>query len=195
MIAVCLGPGLTAQSVPTIKDGQITGAGFVIAVPADILVETAATPETLHGFYIELPPLPKDAPIVRSSPTRRSAYRYIAFDTKWDVGDLPSLNAVVDRITSNILEYIPSEIVAPGPVSLDANLPARLGTLPARRLVIKYKNTAKQPAIRQIIVAYNPRKDASAIIYLLTLNTTAQNFQEDVNLFSKILSGFKLSDQ
>ena len=126
---------------------------------------------------------------------RDSGYRYIAFDTKWDIGDMPSLDKVVDNLTSNILDRMPPEIVGDGPVMLEANLPARLGTLPARRLVIKYRNSQKKPAIRQVIVGYRVRKDAGAIIYFLTLNTTQQNFQEDIGLFSKILAGFKLTDQ
>jgi len=187
---------LAAQSAPTVSDGKVTGAGFTVAIPGDILVEPAATAETLHGFYIDLPPRPKDASLLRrSGASHRSSYRYIAFDTRWDVGDMPSLDAVVENITSNILDNIPPEIVAAGAVTLDANLPARLGTVPARRLVIKYRNTAKQPAIRQVIVAYNARKDAGAVVYLLILNTTQQDFQQDVNLFSKVLAGFKLTDQ
>jgi hypothetical protein len=194
-LALCLGQHSLGQSVPILKDNQVTGSGFVVSLPPDVLVETAATVESLHGFYIELPPLPKETSRVRSPLTARSnIYRYIAFDTKWDVGDMPSLEAVVEHIKSNVLDNIPTELVAPGPVTLEENLPTRLGTLPARRLVIRYKNTAKEPAVRQVIVGYNARKDASAIIYLLTLNTTAQNFQEDLKVFSKVLSGFKLSE-
>ncbi len=182
-----------AQSVPTVKDGQVIGAGFVITLPADIAVETAGTDESTHGFYLDLPPRSGNAPIRREGHT--SSYRYIAFDTKWDIGDMPSLDKVVDNITGNILDHIPPEIVGYGPVMLEANLPARLGTVPARRLIIKYRNSQKKPAIRQIIVAYHARKDAAAIIYFLTLNTTQQSFQDDIGLFSKILSGFKLTDQ
>ncbi len=182
-----------AQSVPTVKEGQVTGAGFVITLPTDIVVEPAGTNESTHGFYLDLPPRSGNAPIRREG--HDSSYRYIAFDTKWDIGDMPSLDKVVDSLTSNILEHIPPEIVGEGPVMLEANLPARLGTLPARRLIIKYRNSQKKPAIRQIIVGYHARKDAAAIIYFLTLNTTQQNFQDDIGLFSKILSGFKLTDQ
>ncbi|MGZ5178745.1 MAG: hypothetical protein ACXWCW_31880 [Burkholderiales bacterium] len=195
-LALSLASFSLAQSVPTVKDNTVTGTGFVITAPVNLLIETAATAETLHGFYIDLPPQAVDKETsLRRTAARSSSYRYIAFDTLWDVGDMPSLNAVVESITSNILDHVPADLVAPGPVMLDANLPVRLGTLPARRLVIKYRNTAKQPAVRQVIVAYNARKDAAAVVYLLTLNTTQQDFQEDVNVFSKILSGFKLTSQ
>lgn len=196
-LALCILPQARAQSTPTVKDGLVTGAGFTFTLPADLLAKPAYSDETLHGFYIPLAPTvgDKEAATLRRSSGRPSNYRYIAFDTRWDVGDMPSLDAVVQSVTSNILDNIPPEIVGPGDVLLDANLPVRLGTLPARRLVIKYRNTAKQPAIRQVIVAYYARKDASAIVYLLTLNTTEQNFREDVNIFSKVLAGFKLTGQ
>jgi len=196
-MAICLAllsiASATGQSIPTVKDGQVTGAGFTITLPADITVDPGATNETTHGFFVELPPRSSNAPVRREG--RDSGYRYIAFDTKWDIGDMPSLDKVVDNLTSNILDRMPPEIVGDGPVMLEANLPARLGTLPARRLVIKYRNSQKKPAIRQVIVGYRVRKDAGAIIYFLTLNTTQQNFQEDIGLFSKILAGFKLTDQ
>jgi len=196
-LALWVLPPARAQSVPTIKDGQVSGAGFTFTLPADLLAKPAYSDETQHGFYIPLPPaiLEKETATLRRSGGHPSNYRYIAFDTRWDIGDMPSLDAVVQSFTSNILDNIPPEIVGSGDVLLDANLPVRLGTLPARRLVIKYRNTAKQPAIRQVIVAYYARKDASAIVYLLTLNTTEQNFREDVNVFSKVLAGFKLSGQ
>ena len=175
------------------KDNEVTGAGFVVTLPADIAVEPGSTSESAHGFYIDLPPRSKDTPLRRAG--HESSFRYIAFDTKWDIGDMPSIDSVIDQLTSNILDHIPPEIVGYGPVTLDANLPARLGTLPARRLIIKYRNTEKKPAVRQIIIAYRTRKDAAAMVYFLTLNTTAEHFQEDIGVFSKILAGFKLTDQ
>lgn len=196
-LALCFLPPARAQSAPAVKDGQVSGAGFTFILPADLLAKPGYSDETLHGFYIPLAPTvgEKETATLRRSSGHPFNYRYIAFDTRWDIGDMPSLDAVVQSITSNILDNIPPEIVAPGDVVLDANLPVRLGTLPARRLVIKYRNTAKQQAIRQVIVAYYARKDASAIVYLLTLNTTEQNFREDVNVFSKVLAGFKLTGQ
>ena len=189
-----------AQSVPTCKDGIISGNGFTVTLPHNLVVDMATTPETLHGFYISLPAKYASndkpaSPTLRRLGTHSPSYRYIAFDTKWGVGDMPSLNAVVESMTSNILDYIPAELVGSGSVMLEGNLPARLGTLPARRLVLNYRNSGKQPAIRQVVVAYRTRKDASAVVYLLTLNTTRDGFQEDVEVFSKVLAGFKLTDQ
>jgi len=177
--------------VPQVKDGTIAGTGFTITLPPDIKVEPSANEETLHGFLIDLAPNVPGAPAKSNRP---AIYRYIAFDTRWDTGDMPSLDAVVEDITSNLLGHIPPEIVGVGDVSVTANLPAKLGTLPARRLVITYRNTERKPAIRQVIIAYNARKDASAIVYFLILNTTQQNFQEDVGVFSKVMAGFKLTD-
>lgn len=180
-----------AQSIET-KDGKVTGPGFVIAPPSGVTVDVGATPESAHGFYVALPPQPADSP-TRTALTR--TYRYIAFNAKWDAGDMPSLQAVVDSITSNVVATIPSYLVTYGDIVIDGNFPARLGTLPARRLVLKFKNSEHKPAIRQIIVAYNARKDASAMVYFLVLNTTEQNFQEDLGVFGKFLAGFKVTGQ
>ena len=193
-LALLLTAASVGQSPPQVKDGKISGAGFVITLPPDLAVEIAATSESEHGFSIDLPPRPVGSVQLRSSRTPTS-YRYIAFDTKWDSGDMPSLDAVVNNISSNLLDSVPADLVNAGEISLDGNFPARLGSLPARRLILKYRNTQHKPAIRQIIVAYNARKDASAIVYMLILNTTEQNFQEDVSIFSKVIAGFKLADQ
>jgi hypothetical protein len=190
-VALWLCSAAMAQAVPQLKDGKVTGAGFVITLPPGINVQVAANPQSAHGFFLELPPRTDD----ERSNDPEIAYRYIAFDTKWDVGDMPSLDDAVQNITRNILQYIPAELVRHGQVSVDASLPARLGSLPARRLVLKYENTKREPAIGQMVIAYHARKDASAIVYLLVLNTTEQNFHEDVSLFSKVMAGFKLADQ
>ena len=182
---------LTAQSIE-VKDAKVTGPGFVIALPPGLTVEVGANSESAHGFYLALPPQAAD---VAASPGLTRTYRYIAFDAKWDAGDMPSLEAAVASITNNVLGSIPSYIVHSGDIVIDGNFPARLGTVPARRLVLKFKNAEHKPAIRQIIVAYNARKDASAIVYFLVLNTTEQNFQEDLGVFGKILAGFKVTEQ
>jgi hypothetical protein len=180
-----------AQSVSQSKDGKVTGPGFVVTLPASIVAEPAATPECEHGFYIELPPRPADS-AARAHPPL--SYRYIALDTRWDAGDLPSLDDAVATITSNLLASVPAELVSPGDLTLEANLPARLGTIPARRLVIRYRNARHQPAIRQVIVAYHARKDAAAIVYILVLNTTEENFQEDVEVLGKVMASFKVTE-
>jgi hypothetical protein len=181
-----------AQSVQE-KDGKVTGPGFVITLPPGIAVDLAtASPESEHGFFLALPLTSSDAP-VPSTPTR--TYRYIAFQTRWDLSDLPSLDAVVQAITSNIVAYVPSDIVNYGDILLAGNFPARLGTLPARRLILKFKNNQHKLAIRQMIIAYNARKDAGAIVYFLVLNTTDQSFDDDIDIFGKILAGFKVNSQ
>jgi hypothetical protein len=180
-----------AQNVPEISDGKVIGASFTIALPPNVVAEISATPETLHGFQIDLTPHFSGAVLRKTGAP--STFRYIAFDTRWDAGDMPSLEAVVQDITSHVLKYVPEELVGSGDLSLTGNLPARLGSLPARRLVMSYRNSDKRPSIRQMIVAYHARADASGIIYLLTLNTTQENFQEDLTVFGKVLSGFKLT--
>lgn len=179
-------------TVPQLKNGKIIGAGFVVTLPPGITAEIGGSSESNHGFYIELP-LRTDEVEVHSAHTR--SYRYIAFDTKWDIGDMPSLDSAVNAITANLADNIPADIVHSGEVTLDGNFPARLGTLPARRLIIKFRNSERKNAIRQVIVAYNARKDASAIVYVLVLNTTEDNFQEDMTVFGKVLAGFKLTGQ
>lgn len=187
--------GAMAQSAPQISDGKITGNGFTMTMPQDVKAQPGATEESEHGFYIDLTHKAGPGTVTLRSSKMASSYRYIAFDTRWDIGDMPSLDSVITEIVDHTLDHIPPEIVAPGPVLLDSNLPMRVGGLPARRLVIKYKNTEKQRAIRHVVIAYNARQDASAIVYLIVLNTTEENFQEDVSVFSKILAGFKLTTQ
>jgi hypothetical protein len=182
---------MAAQSAPQVADGKITGPDFTITVPPDLKIQAGANEESLHGFLIDLTPRPAGV----QQHSNRADYRYIAFDTRWDTGDMPSLSAVTDEIAANLLAHIPEELVGSGDVTLSANLPAKLGPLPARRLIMNYRNTERKPAIRQVIVAYNARKDASAVVYFLILNTTQQNFEEDVTLFSKIMAGFKLTGQ
>lgn len=180
-----------AQSVD-VKDGKVTGPGFVITLPPGVTPDVAATTESSHGFYLSLPIRASDA---QTRPPLTRTYRYIAFDTKWDLGDMPSLQAAVDSITHNLSSTIPSYVANSGEVTIDGTFPARLGTLPARRIVLKYTNNGRKPAIRQVVVAYNARKDASAVVYFLVLNTTEQNFQDDLGVFGKILAGFKVTGQ
>lgn len=179
-----------AQSVPQVADGNVVGAGFTVAIPSGLTAIPAATSESAHGFYIDL-----DPSHVAISRSPRLSSRFVVFDTRWDDGDMPSLNAVVESILNDLQEYVPAEVRSSSEVDLDGNLPARLAGLPARRLVIKFKNSAHKPALRQILVAYNQRKDAAAVVYLLILNTTQQDFEDDVGVFSKLLAGFKLTGE
>jgi hypothetical protein len=180
-----------AQSAPQVADNRVIGAGFTVTIPAGLIALPAATAETAHGFYIDLNPA--DHGTTARSP--KLSPRFIAFDTKWDDGSLLSLDAAVQDVLSNLSLYVPAEVRGSDEVDLDGNLPARLGGLPARRLIIKFRNSARKPAVRQIIVAYSARKDAAAIIYYLILNTTQQDFDDDVVMFSKLLAGFKVTTE
>jgi len=180
-----------AQSVPQIADGKVVGTGFTVVVPAGLTALPAATAESSHGFYIDLDPanhgMPERAPKLSS--------RFIVFDTRWDDGSMPTLNAVVDSILSDLRDYVPDQVRSSSEVIVNGNLPARLGGLPARRLVLKFKNSAHKPALRQILIGYDQRKDAAAVVYLLILNTTEQDFEDDIGVFSKLLAGFKVTSE
>jgi hypothetical protein len=190
LLAILASTSVFGQSVPEIVDGKVTGAGFTLTLPPHITAQVAAGPETLHGFRIDLSPRQLGVPA-----KNRLENRYIAFDTRWDTGDFPSLDAVVADITSHVMSYLPDELTGNGEVSLNGNFPAQLGTLPARRLVINYRNSAKKPSVRQIIVAYRSRHEAAGIVYLLTLNTTEDSFYQDLSIFSKVIAGFRLTAQ
>jgi hypothetical protein len=190
LFAVLICVSAAAQSVQ-VANGKVIGPGYQITLPDGVNVSTSVNPESAHGFYLALPPEPADVP---ARPLMQT-YRYIAFSTRWDLGDMPSLDAAVNSITGNIAGSVPSYIVNSGEIVVDGNFPARLGTIPARRLVLKFRNKHHDDAIRQVIVAYDTRKDASAIVYFLVLNTTEQNFEEDLGVFGKILRGFKVTGQ
>ena len=190
-LACWLCAAAVSQTVPQLKDGLITGAGFTLKLPPGVSAQIGANSESEHGFYIDLQPHPEH---VESRSAHVRSFRYIAFDTRWDIGDMPSLDAAAQVVTSGITDNLPSYIVSSGDILLDGNYPARLGTLPARRLVFKFRNSERKPSVRMVIVAYDARKDASAIVYLLTLNTTQENYDEDLGVFGKVLAGFKLSD-
>lgn len=178
-----------AQSVPQVADGKIVGTGYTIALPPGLTALPAATAECAHGFYIDLDPNNHSA----TARSPRLSPRFIVFDTRWDDGSMPSLDVVANDILNDLHDYLPPDVRSSSEVFLDGNLPARLGGLPARRLVIKFKNSAHKPALRQILVAYQQRKDAAAVVYLLILNTTEQDFEDDIGPFSKLLAGFKLT--
>jgi hypothetical protein len=89
---------------------------------------------------------------------------------------------------------VPAELVGgDGVISLSSTFPAKLADLPARRLVVEFKNKQKKPSVRQIIVALRTRSDASPLLYIATLTTTKADFSQDLNLFVKLLAGFKLT--
>ena len=176
-----------AQAAPQYAHDVVKGVGYEVALPADIVVNLSPSEDTGHGFALDLL-RPGD-----QHEWDRTPLRYIAFNTRWDAGDMPTLAAAVDGMLRDIALLIPAEIQNQAPVRLVGKFPAKLGDLPAMRFVLEFTNSAKKPAIKQIVVGYRARPDASAIIYVASLTTTRMDFQQDVNLFAKLLAGFKLT--
>ena len=173
-----------AQSTDVAR-GSISGPGFTVTLPESVEMDITPTSdlafglnlsETTHGREWEkLPP------------------RFIGISTQWN-SDAGSLDELVRRMTADVSGLVPSEMVGgDGLVTLSSIFPARLGDLPARRLVVEFKNRQKKPSVRQIIVAYRSQPDASAVVYLASLTTTKADFPQDLNLFAKFLAGFKLT--
>jgi hypothetical protein len=190
-VTLMLAGACCAQTAPQVADNKVIGAGFTVTIPPGFIALPAATAETAHGFYIDLNPA--DHNLTARSP--KLSPRFIAFDTKWDDGDMPSLDAAVQNVLMNLSVYVPADVRSSDDATLDGNLPARLGGLPARRLIIKFRNSSRKPAVRQILVAYKARKEATAIVYFLILNTTEQDFNDDVVIFSKLLAGFTVTNE
>lgn len=184
-ILSCLAFGQSSQYAR----GSVKGSGYEITLPPDVVANIAPTQDTSHGFGIDL---------LRAGDEHDwdgTPLRYIAFTTKWDAGDLPSLDAVLDSMKRELSQLMPAEVQGPGEIRLVSTFPAKMGELPARRLVLEFTNSEKKPAIKQIVVAYRSRPDAAAMIYVASLTTTRLNFQQDVTLFAKILAGFKLTGE
>ena len=182
-------PLVFGQAATQFAKGTVKGSGYEIALPADVVANVSPSQEASHGFAIDL---------LRAGDEHdwdRTPLRYIAFNTRWDAGDLPSLNAVVDSMTIELNQLMPIDVQGPGQVRLISTFPAKLGDLPAKRLVLEFTNSEKKPAIKQIVVAYRTRHDAAGMIYVASLTTTRLNFQQDVTLFAKILAGFKLTSE
>ncbi len=178
-----------AQSSPLYARGTVKGSGYEVTLPADVVANVSPSEETSHGFAIDL---------LRAGDEHeweRTPLRYIAFTTKWDAGDLPSLDAVVDSMTRELNQLMPGDVQGSGEIRVVSTFPAKLGDLPAKRLVLEFTNSGKKPAIKQIVVAYRVRHDAAGMIYVASLTTTRLNFQQDVTLFAKVLAGFKLTGE
>jgi hypothetical protein len=169
--------------------GTAKGAGCEVTLPVDMVANVAPTEETAHGFAVDLT-RPGD-----EHEWDRTPMRYIAFSTRWDAGDLPTLDSTVDSLARNLVDLIPADVRNSGQIRLVSTLPAKLGDLPARRMILEFTNAEKKPAMKQIVVAYRTRPDAAGIIYVASLTTTRLNFQQDVTLFAKLLGGFKLSPE
>jgi hypothetical protein len=187
LLLLLISAASVAQAPPGYARESFKGTGFTIALPQDVVVNLAPTEELPHGFGLDLlrPGIEHE--------WERHPLRYLGFTTRWDAGDLPSLNAVVEDVVRNLDSTIPAQVQGSGTIRLVSSFPAKLGELPAKRLVIEFTNTEKRPAIREMVIAYRSRPDASGIIYIASLTTTRVNFQEDLNLFAKLLAGFKLT--
>lgn len=174
----------TRETSSDVARGSVSGLGFTLTLPEH--VELDVTPTTDLAFGLDL-----------SQPTRgreweRLPFRYIGFATRWNT-EGGSLEDVVRRMTSNLAALVPTELVSDGVIQLASTFPAKLGELPARRLVVTFKNRQKKAAIMQVVVGYRARPDASSLVYVATLTTTREDFPQDVDLFAKLLAGFKLT--
>ncbi len=176
--------GAFAQSTDVAHD-TATGPGFTVTLPDSVEMDVAPTSdlnlglnlvENTHGREWEkLPP------------------RYIGITTQWN-SDSNSLDDVVRRMIADLPGLVPHELVGgDGVINLSSMFPAKLADLPARRLVVEFKNRQKKPSVRQIIVALRVRPDASPVVYIASLTTTKTEFPQDLNLFVKLLAGFKLT--
>jgi hypothetical protein len=164
----------------------VKGPGFQVSLPPDVIVNIAPTEETINGFALDLL-RPGDEHSWNRTPSR-----FIAFNTRWDAGDFPSLDAVVSHMLSKPESLVPPELHN-GTVDLISTFPMKLGDLPAKRMILQFKNLEKQPSVRQVIVAYRERPGATGVVYVMSLTTTRADFQQDLGMFSRLLSSFKVT--
>jgi hypothetical protein len=182
---MALAQSAPAPSLPDTARNSVSGPGFTVALPPDIEMDIRPTNDIAFGINL--------VDVTRGREWERLPPRYIGVTTRWNI-DAASLNDLVQNMIADLQNLVPAELVGgEGIIRLESTFPAKLGDLPARRLVIEFKNRQKKPSLRQIVVAYRARPDASAVVYLVTLTTTRADFQQDVNLFAKLLAGFKLT--
>ncbi|HWR15112.1 MAG TPA: hypothetical protein VN577_09795 [Terriglobales bacterium] len=187
IIFLCLAVSAAPQNPSHFANNFVKGLGYQITLPPDLVVNLEGSEEAAHGFTLDLL-RPGDA-----HDWDRTPARYIAFGARFDTDEAGSLEAVIRQMTRNIENLVPLELQGRGELRLAGTFPAKLGNLPANRLVLEYRNSEKQPTLRQILVAYRARPDATAIIYVAILNTTRIDFQQDLKTFTSILSGFQLT--
>jgi hypothetical protein len=173
----------SAPVADTARD-SVSGPGFTLALPPNVEMDIRPTNDLAFGINL--------SETTHGREWDRVPTRFIGFSTQWN-SDAGSLEAVVERMTSDVQSLIPPELVGDGMIRLDSTFPAKLGDLPARRLVIDFKGKKNKPSVRQIVVAYRARPDASAVVYVASLTTTRVDFPQDLNLFAKLLAGFKLT--
>lgn len=174
---------------PLYAHNVVKGSGYQVTLPADVVANISPNNELGHGFGIDLVRPGSEHPW-DGTPTR-----YIGFKSSWEFGELPSLADVVRSMTSDISTLIPPEVLGRGEIRLAGTFPTKLGELPATRLVLEFLNVDKKAAVRQIVVGYRKRSDASPIVYLASLTTTRSDFSQDLRLFASVLSGFKVTSE
>jgi hypothetical protein len=179
----CAQSASTASAADTARD-SVSGPGFTLALPPDVEMDIRPTNDLAFGINL--------AEVTHGREWDRVPNRYIGFTTQWN-SDAGSLDAVVQQMTADVQSLIPAELIGDGIIRLDSTFPAKLGGLPARRLVIEFKGKKNKPSLRQIVVAYRTRQGASAVVYVASLTTTRADFPQDLNLFAKLLAGFKLT--
>ena len=183
-VAVWAQSAPTSSSPDTARD-SVSGPGFTVALPPDVEIDIRPTSDIAFGLNL--------SEVTHGHEWERLPPRYISFATRW-TSDSGSLTELIQNMTADLQSLVPAELIGgDGVIQLAANFPAKLGDLPARRLVIEFKNRQKKPSLRQIVVAYRARPDASAVVYVATLTTTREAFPQDLNLFAKLLAGFKLT--
>jgi hypothetical protein len=173
-----------AQQATDIARGSISGPGFTLTLPPGVEFDITPTSDLNFGLNLTEP--------THGREWDRLPTRFISFTTEWN-SDADSVDEAVRRKTSDLASLVPSELVGDGMLRLASTFPVKLGDLPAKRLVVEFKNRQKKLAIRQIVVGYRAREGANAVLYIATLTTTRDDFQADLNLFAKLLAGFKLT--
>jgi hypothetical protein len=181
---VVLAQSAPAPSSPDTARNSLSGPGFTVALPPDVEMDIRPTSEIAFGINLTA--------VTHGREWERLPPRYIGFTTRW-TSDAGSLNDLVQNMTAEIQSLVPAELIGDGIIRLVSTFPAKLGDLPARRLVIEFKNRQKKPSLSQIVVAFRERPDASAVVYIVTLTTTRDTFPQDLSLFAKLLAGFKLT--
>jgi hypothetical protein len=184
-LSICASAQLSSITpVPETARDTVSGPGFKLTLPPNVEMDINPTNDLAFGINL--------SETTHGREWDRVPPRFIGFSTQWN-SDAGSLDAVVQRMTVDVQNLIPPELVGDGIVRLDSTFPAKLGDLPARRLIIDFKGKKNKPSVRQIIVAYRARPDASAVVYIASLTTTRADFPQDLNLFAKLLAGFKLT--
>jgi len=166
-----------------VAHGTATGPGFTLTLPDSVEMDIAPTSDLALGLNLAQP--------THGREWEKIPPRFIGIATR--NSDSATLDDLVNRMVADLPSLVPQEITSDGVINLSSMFPAKLGDLPARRLVLEFKNKQKKPSVRQVIVAFRTRPDASPLVYIASLTTTKADFSQDLNLFVKLLAGFKLT--